>query len=98
MLGGKVSKGEVKLNSNGEEEMWKQGRYVEQFFVPEAVIGAVVMSLVGQQLDCFKEGTKEGSITVSQEKLMKRGELLLRHASIYEIKIFAYICVLIFFF
>ena len=78
MLGGRVSKGEVKLNSNGEEEMWKQGRYVEQFFVPEAVIGAVVMSLVGQQLDCFKEGTKEGSITVSQEKLMKRGELLLR--------------------
>jgi len=78
MLGGRISKDEVELSKNGEEEMWKQGRYVEQFFVPEAVIGAVVMSLVGQQVDCFREGCKEGSITVSQEMLMKRGELLLR--------------------
>ena len=59
-------------------ELWREGRVVEHYFVPKAVVGTMVMGLVGHQLDCSREGSKEGSITISQEKLMEKGKLLLR--------------------
>jgi len=77
ILGGRIQNNEVELNIGGEQ-LWREARYVEQFFVPEAVIGTVVMGLVGQHMDCFREGSREGGITVSQEKLMTSGKLLMR--------------------
>jgi len=77
MLGGKVRNGNVELGCD-ELELWREGRDVGHYFVPEAVVGTVVMGLVGHQLDWSRVGNKEGSITISQEKLMEKGELLLR--------------------
>jgi len=77
MLGGVVRKGEVELDCD-KIDLWREGRFVEQHFVPEAVVGVVAMGLVGQRINCSREGNKENSITISQEKLMEKGELLLR--------------------
>merc|ERR1719228_530975 len=59
-------------------QLWREGRSLEHYFVPEAVLGVVVLGLVNQQINCTREGNKHGSITISQEMLVEKGNLLLR--------------------
>ena len=63
-------------------ELWRSSSTVIQYFVPEAIIGTVIMGLVGLQIHSSKVGTNEEGMVISQEKLMSKAEHLLKLLSL----------------